>query len=355
MRPLIAEIRLAHAEHNYRLARARHGGRALATIKANGYGHGALQLARHLSACADGFAVSCLEEAVSLRDAGIDLPILLLEGVFEAAELREVEQRGLWLVVQNPEQLAGVLASRPAHPYRVWLKMDSGMHRAGFAPDDYRQAWDRLLSSTKVDAIVKMTHFANADAVDPADTARQIEVFDRAVDGLPGAESLANSAGILLHPSARRDWARPGIMLYGASPCAGERVLADALKPVMRLKSRVFGVRELPAGQALGYGSTFVTSRPTRVGLVACGYADGYPRMAASGCPVAVDGGASCLIGRVSMDMLMVDLTDLPASGIGSEVELWGDLVPVNQVAESAGTVGYEVLCNVKRAHFEYC
>jgi len=352
MRPLIAEIRLANLAHNYRLARSLHGGRALATIKANAYGHGAVRCADYLSDCADGFAVAFLEEALSLRAAGITLPILLLEGVFEAAELDEVEQQNLWLVVQSHAQLAMLLAFPCKRRFNVWLKMDSGMHRAGFAPNEYRTVWQQLISSGKVESIVKMSHFANADVLDSQDTARQMAVFDDAAHGLAGAVSLANSAAVLAQAPARRDWGRPGIMLYGASPF--ESASSEALKPVMRLKSQVFSVRELAAGTAIGYGLHYVTQRPTRVGLVACGYADGYPRTAASGCPLAVDGQLTQLIGRVSMDMLMVDLTEIPSAGLGSEVELWGDVVAVNQVAQQAGTLGYELLCNVKRARFDY-
>jgi alanine racemase len=352
MRPLIAEIRLDNFRDNYLHARALHGGRALATVKANAYGHGVVRCARHVADCADGFAVAFLEEALVLREAGIRQPIVLLEGVFDRQELAEVEQYGLWPVVQSHEQLAMVLASSPRQPYQVWLKMDSGMHRAGFSPVEYRAVWQQLMHSGKVSSIVKMTHLANADAPELPDTARQLHAFDLAAEGLAGETSLANSAAVMVHRDACRDWARPGIMLYGASPFADDG--QAGLKPVMRLKSRVFRTRELAAGEGLGYGMTFVTERPTRVGLVACGYADGYPRTAANGTPVMVDGVRSRLIGRVSMDMLMVDLTDIPMAGVGSEVELWGDQVLVNQVAAQAGTLGYELLCNVKRAHFEY-
>lgn len=353
MRPLIAEIRLEHLAHNYRLARALHGGRALATLKANAYGHGAVRCAQSLSGCADGFAVACLEEALNLRESGVRLPILLLEGVFDAAELKDVEQHDLWLVVQSHEQVAMLLKATSRHKFSVWLKMDSGMHRAGFSPQEYPAVWQGLMASGKVASIVKMSHFANADVPAAGDTQRQIAVFDAAAQGLSGAESLANSAGVLAHDAARRDWARPGIMLYGVSPLASGGMVD--LKPVMRLSSRVFRVRELSAGEALGYGLSYVTRSPTRVGLVACGYADGYPRMTASGCPVSVAGQPSQLIGRVSMDMLMVDLSEIPMAGVGSEVELWGERVAVSQVAEQAGTIAYELLCNVKRARFEYC
>lgn len=353
MRPLIATIRLDHFRHNYLLARQLHGGRALAVVKANAYGHGAVRCAQAVADVADGFAVACLEEALQLRAAGIEAPILLLEGVFEADELREVQAHGLWLVVQSEHQLQMLLQSPADKPYRVWLKMDSGMHRAGFFPQDYAAAYQRLAASGKVDAIVKMTHFARADEPAVMMTAEQIASFDAAIAALPGESSLANSAGIMVHAAARRDWGRPGIMLYGADPLPVGAANVQ-LKPVMRLTSRVFAVRELAAGEPVGYGNNFVTTRPSRVGLIAGGYADGYPRLASTGSPVMIDGVRSRIIGRVSMDMITVDLTDVPQAGIGSEVELWGDAISVNEIAACAGTISYELLCNIKRAHFVY-
>ncbi|MGL6069806.1 alanine racemase [Craterilacuibacter sp.] len=350
MRPLFAEIRLDALRDNYRTARALSGGRTLAVVKANAYGHGALRCARVLEDEADGFAVACIEEALALREGGIRAPILLLEGVFEADEYRLCAEQDLWCVVQNETQLAMLEASGVSVPLHIWLKMDSGMHRAGFAPEDYALAWQRLQASGKVTAIVRMSHFARADEPEQPMTLAQIETFDAACRQLGGDESLANSAGLMAHPRARRAWSRAGIMLYGINPLPQGR--GPELKPVMRLASRVFGVREIAAGEPLGYGNNFVAKCPTRVGLVACGYADGYPRLASSGSPVAVDGQRTQVIGRVSMDMLTVDLTDLPQAGIGSEVELWGDVVNVNEVAAAAGTIAYEVLCNVKRARF---
>lgn len=352
-RPLQATIRLDHLYHNYLTARELAGGKALAVVKANAYGHGAVACARALAAITDGFAVACLEEAVQLRQAGITLPILLLEGVFEASELAEVDALDLWMVVHQPEQLVMLEASAPAHPYNVWLKMDSGMHRAGFAPADFAAAHQRLLDSGKVEKITLMSHFARADEADSSASTEQVVAFQQAAAGLSGEISLANSAGLIGWPEARRGWGRAGIMLYGSNPFTDGAVHAD-LKPVMRLTSRVFAVRELAAGEPIGYGASFHTERPTRVGLVACGYADGYPRLASTGSPVAIDGIRSRIIGRVSMDMLTVDLTDLPHAGVGSEVELWGDTVSVNEVAAQAGTISYELLCNVKRAAFSY-
>lgn len=351
MRPARALIDLDALRHNYRLARSRHGGRALAVVKANAYGHGAVRCAYALASDADGYAVACLEEAQELRAAGITAPILLLEGVFEASELEAVERESLWMVVHHAEQLRLIEQAYPAQPYTVWLKVNSGMNRAGFAPEAAAAAWQRLNDSGKVGEITLMTHFARADEPQVISTATQIARFDAATAGLPGARSLANSAGVLGWPDAHRDWARPGILLYGADPMPA---VDNGLQPVMTLESRVMAVRELAAGESLGYGARFQAKHPTRVGLVAMGYADGYPRSAPDDTPVSVDGQPTGLIGRVSMDMLTVDLTELPAAGLGSRVELWGREVSVNEVAQRAGTIAYELLCNVKRVRFEY-
>jgi len=352
-RPSLARIDLGALRHNYALARRLHGGRAFAVLKANAYGHGALRCAQALAGVADGFAVAFLEEALALRAAGIDGPILVLEGVFEAAELRDVQAHGLWTVVHHEAQLRMIEAAAAATPppLQVWLKADSGMGRAGFALADMAAAHARLSACSQVEQVVLMTHFARADEPSEAATARQIAAFDAATAGLPGLRSLCNSAGVLAWPAGHRDWARPGILLYGADPMPEP---AGGLKPVMTLESEVFAVRTLQPGDALGYGARFVADRPTRVGLVAIGYADGYPRIAPTGTPVAVDGRPSRLVGRVSMDMLTVDLTDLPEAGIGSRVELWGAQVDVNVVARAAGTVSYELLCNVKRVPLVY-
>jgi len=351
MRPARALIDLAALRHNYRLARTRHGGRALAVVKANAYGHGALRCAQTLAAEADGFAVACLEEALALRAGGIAQPILLLEGVFEVAELEQVVQHDLWLVVHHEAQLRMIETTALAARLHVWLKVNSGMNRAGFVDAAVAAAWLRLQASGKVAAITLMTHFAQADEPQLSTTLEQIERFDRAAHGLSGAHSLANSAAILGWPQAHRDWARPGILLYGADPMPGEN---NGLQPVMSLLSSVMAVRDIAPGEALGYGARYVATRRTRVGLVAMGYADGYPRAVPDGTPVAIDGQASRIIGRVSMDMLTVDLSALPDAGIGSQVELWGREVAINRVAAAAGTIAYELLCNVKRVSLSY-
>lgn len=351
MRPLVAHIHLNHLRHNYQLAKDVHGGKILAVLKANAYGHGAARCAAALADLADGFAVACLEEAMQLRHAGVAQPIVLLEGVFSADEYKLVNKHGLWPVVQNQIQLDWFLAYEWQQKPTVWLKMDSGMHRAGFFPQDYAAAFYTLKDCRQANNIVKMTHFACADELDKGTTAAQIQTFDAVCQSLPGETSLANSAAIFAHPKARRDWGRIGIALYGSSPIANQTY---GLKPVMHLKTRIFGIRELDSGESMGYGATFTTTKAMRLGLIACGYADGYPRLASTGAPVSIDGKPSSVIGRVSMDMMMVDLTHLPEAKISSEVELWGENVSINNVAACAGTISYEPLCNVKRAYFKY-
>ena len=350
MRPLRADIRLDRLRENYQTLKRLHGGKMLAVLKADAYGHGAVRCAHALADLADGFAVAFLEEAVELRKQGITQPIVLLEGVFDAAEYAAVDEYGLWPVVADQWQLETLLKHEWKTPVKVWLKMDSGMHRAGFFPHNYASAYTALAQSGKVSDIVKISHFACADEEERGMTEMQLEAFDLACEGLEGEESLANSAAILNIPEARRDWGRAGLALYGISPFGG---VDERLKPVMRLTSRVFGERVLQPHSPIGYGATFYTSKSTRVGLIACGYADGYPRRASTNSPVAVEGKRSRIIGRVSMDMITVEL-DASKEGLGAEVELWGDIVNINEVAEAAGMIPYEIFCNVKRAKFTY-
>jgi alanine racemase len=348
-RPARIEIDLAALRHNHRLLRRLHGGRVLAVLKADAYGHGAECCASALADEANGLAVAFGDEAAALRAAGVQSALLVLEGVFGARELDRAARERWWIVVHHEEQLRMIERCPTTQPLHVWLKVDTGMHRCGFEPSAVRGAYQRLLASGKVASITLMTHFARADEPDQHFTAQQIARFDDATAGLPGPRSLANSAGVLYWPGARRDWARCGIALYGADPRGGQ-ASGTALRPVMKVRSEIIAVREVAAGEAIGYGARFVADRATRVGLVAFGYADGYPRRAGNGTPVAVDGHRAALVGRVSMDMLTVDLTDLPSAGIGSKVELWGDQISVGEVAASAGTIAYELLCNAKRA-----
>ena len=349
MRPARALIDLEALRHNYRLAREISGARALAVVKADAYGHGATRCAAALEGEADGFAVACIEEALELRYAGIRKPILLLEGFFEESELGLIDQHQLWCVVHATWQVEAIERARPARPLQVWLKLDSGMHRVGLHPAEYRDAHARLLASGKVEKIVLMSHFARADELDCPRSEEQVALFEQARAGLQAEVSLRNSPAILGWPTIASDWVRPGIMLYGATPFEQDQAEAARLRPVMTLESKIISVRELPAGEPVGYGARFVAERPTRVGVVAMGYADGYPRHAATGTPIMVDGQMTRLIGRVSMDMLTVDLTDLPGAGLGSRVELWGRNVSASAVAYGCGSIPYQLFCNVKR------
>lgn len=351
-RPSRALIDLDALRHNHALARQRHGGRVLAVLKANAYGHGSLPCAQALTGLADGFAVAFLDEALALRAGGIRAPILVLEGVFAMQELDAVQEHALWTVVHHAEQLRMIEQSAASvQKLNVWLKVDSGMRRAGFALHEAKAAHARLLASGKVAQITLMSHFACADEPDAGMTREQIAAFDAATAGLAGERSLSNSAGVLAWPQANRDWARPGILLYGANPVPGD---VQDLRPVMRLESAVFAERTLQPGDCLGYGASFVATQAVRVGLVAMGYADGYPRTAPTGTPVMVGDRLVRTLGRVSMDMMTVDLSDAPGEGVRSPVELWGARVAVNTVAARAGTIAYELLCNVKRVPLVY-
>jgi alanine racemase len=359
MRPARAVIDLDALRHNYNLARQVSQTRALAVIKADAYGHGAVRCALALESDADGFAVACIEEALELRDAGIRSPILLLEGFFEGSELELIVEHDFWCVIHAEWQIDAIERARLKVPLTVWLKLDSGMHRVGLDPAAFEQGWQRLRTNRNVKDIVLMSHFARADELDQPYTEKQLEVIQTIHGAYPAAISLCNSPAILGWPQVRQihqpaDWIRPGIMLYGASPFEHPQDLAAQLKPVMRLTSRIIAIRDLPTGEPIGYGARFVCGRPTRVGVVAMGYADGYPRHAPSGTPVRVDGQPTVLIGRVSMDMLTVDLTELLGAHVGSEVELWGGETSINDVAQLAGTIPYQLLCNLKRVHRIY-
>lgn len=354
MRPARALIDLQALRHNYQLARELSGAKALAVIKADAYGHGAVRCAQALQAEADGFAVACIEEALVLRAAGIHGPVLLLEGFFEASELELIVQHDLWCVVHSLWQLEAIEKASLSKPITVWLKLDSGMHRVGLHPKDYQSAYQRLQATGKVARIVLMSHFARADELDCSASNDQVAVFQAARQGLNAEISLRNSPAVLGWPQIPSDWVRPGIMLYGSTPFEVQQAQAQRLQPVMTLESKVISVRELPAGEPVGYGARFISQRPTRVGVVAMGYADGYPRLAPTGTPVMVAGKRSQLIGRVSMDMLCIDLTDVPEAGLGSPVELWGKNVLASDVAIQAGTIPYQIFCNLRRVPLVY-
>ncbi len=317
----------------------------LAVVKANAYGHGLVNVAQELDQ-ADGFAVACLAEAQRLRNAGIDKPLLLLQGALDKAELELAHQLAVELVVHHSGQIELLEQADRSKSFRVWLKVDTGMHRLGVALRDVDACWQRLLDCAAVsDRPRLMTHLANADDVADQATLRQVNRFYD-LDMAAGTEcSIANSAGILAWPDSHADWVRPGIMLYGVSPFTSGNGEAIGLQPVMTLTSQLIAVKTLLKGATVGYGGTWECPEDMPVGVVAIGYGDGYPRHAASGTPVLVNGQRVPLIGRVSMDMLCVDLRTVPEANPGDQVILWGEGLPVEEVAHYAGTIGYELLC----------
>jgi alanine racemase len=334
--------------HNLRRVRAAAPGRRVAAaVKADGYGHGLLQVAAALDA--DAFAVASIEEALSLREAGITRPVLLLEGVFEAAELPLCARHGLEIAVHHPEQLRMLDSVRVEQPLRVWLKIDTGMHRLGLAPDTVAASLQRLRDCTAVDGrqIGFMSHLARADERDNAATRQQVQQFETATAGLPGARSLANSAAILGWPDTHFEQVRPGIMLYGASPFVDSLAPDEGLRPVMTLSTRLISIKRLRKGEPVGYGGTWTCPEDMDVGVAAVGYGDGYPRHAPSGTPVLIGGREAALIGRVSMDMITLDLRRHPEARIGDPVLLWGEGLPVERIAAAAGTISYTLLCGV--------
>jgi alanine racemase len=350
MRPAKALIDLDALRHNYRLAKRLGGGKALAIVKADAYGHGAVPCARALEAEADGFGVACIEEALELREAGIKAPILLMEGCFDADELPLVVAHDLWIAVSTPAQVEAVLAFPTTSTLHLWLMLDSGMHRLGLSPEAFRDAHAKLSALPHVAPLVLASHLARADELGSTRTLEQWDTFRRATAGLAGETSLCNSAAALGWPQLRNDWSRPGLMLYGADPLLPQpNAHVDSLRPVMTLESRIFCVRDIGVGEPVGYGARFVAERPTRVGVVAMGYADGYPQFAPNGTPALIDGAPGKLIGRVSMDMLTVDLTDHPQAGIGSRVQLWGNAPTVAELSPRCNTSAYRLLCGLKR------
>jgi alanine racemase len=346
-RPISARIHPDAVRHNLQLVkRTAPSSRVWSVIKANAYGHGIERIYPALAE-ADGIALLDLDEAVRVRELGWTKPILLLEGVFEPRDVETAERHRLTISVHCDEQLALLKAARPRERIDIQLKMNSGMNRLGFRPGDFARAFSRATEIGSIGAIGLMSHFANADdgTID-----WQIDAFDAATRTLPGTRSLSNSAAVLWHPAAHRDWVRPGTILYGASPTGCARHIEGiGLRAAMTLSSRIIGVQTLAPGETIGYGRTFTADRAMTVGVVACGYADGYPRHAPTGTPVMVDGVRTRIVGRVSMDMLTVDLTPCPAAGIGSAVELWGERVLVDEVAEPSGTIGYELMCALAR------
>lgn len=342
-RPITATIDLAALGHNLGVARthAPHA-KVFAVVKANAYGHGLLRTAGALRE-ADGFAVLEFDAAIRLRDAGYTQRIVLLEGFFDAREAVAGAARKIASVVHTAEQFAWIAPLPAGSRLDVLLKINSGMNRLGFAPQAVRGAYETLQESPGIGKITLMSHFADADGA--GGVAAQMAVFERAVAGIAAPRSLANSAATLRYPETHFDWIRPGIMLYGSSPFTDRSAAELGLKPVMTLASEIIGVCDLKPGDTVGYGGTFRAERVMRIGIVACGYADGYPRHAPSGSPVRVGERMTTTVGRVSMDMLCADITGMPGAGIGTPVVLWGEGNPIDAVAQAAGTVSYELMC----------
>lgn len=364
-RPISATISLSSLSHNLRIVaqQLEQGGvqagrprpNIWAVIKANAYGHEIGNAVQGFSQ-AEGLAMLDLNEAVRCREAGWTRPIMLLEGFFEPADIAVLERYRLTTAVHCQEQLDMLTAASVAQPIDAFVKLNSGMNRLGFPEADYRAAYklaQALQERGTLKMLGKMTHFARADD-DPATTRQQLQVFNQATQGLPGKVSVCNSAATLTPglwaslPDHQEQWVRPGICLYGASPFADQSADALGLRPAMTLSAKLISVRSIPAGEGIGYGHTFTSTEPMRIGVVSCGYADGYPRHAATGTPITVAGVRTRLLGRVSMDMLAVDLTSVPQAHVGSPVVLWGEGGPsVDEVAQAAGTIGYELLCAV--------
>jgi alanine racemase len=350
-RPILATIDPAALHHNLNRSRlAAPEAKIWAVVKANAYGHGIERVFEGLRS-ADGFALLDLDEAQRVRALGWRGPVLLLEGVFEPRDLELCSRLDLWHTVHCDAQIDMLAAHKTNVSHRVFLKMNSGMNRLGFTPERYRSAWSRLNALTQVDEVSLMTHFSDADG--GLGIAAQMAVFAEVTQDLPGERSLSNSAATLRHPDAvaTSDWIRPGISLYGSSPDHPEHTAADwDLHPAMTLSSKIIATQSIGTGTSVGYGSKFTAEAPMRIGVVACGYADGYPRTCPTGTPVLVDGVRTRLVGRVSMDMVTVDLTATPQADLGSTVTLWGRaangaVLGIDEVAHAVGTLGYELMC----------
>jgi alanine racemase len=345
LRPIQARISLSALRHNYAVAKrtAPHS-RVFAVVKANAYGHGLERVAKAL-AHADGFATLELDGALMLRERLPDTPILLLEGFFEPAELHAIASAGLATALHCEEQLRMLELEAPGEALDVWFKVNTGMNRLGFPLSEVPSALERLRQSRKARSITLMTHFGTADG--PQGVREAMQRFSEAVRGITLPRSAANSAALFAHPGSHLDAVRMGICLYGATPFAERSAQSLGLRPVMTLSSKLIAVQQLQPGDCVGYGAEFECDRPMRIGVVACGYADGYPRHAPTDTPVLVGGARTRTVGRVSMDMITVDLSPVPEARVGTPVVLWGEGIPVDEVALAARTVGYELLCAV--------
>lgn len=355
-RPTQILIDISALQHNCQLAQSLSpSSQTVAVIKADAYGHGAIEIARALQNIVSMFAVSSLDEAMELRADGIQLPVLLLEGCFSADELQTACSQGIQVVMHNQEQVR-MLAELTANQHLVaWLKVDTGMHRLGFNMQQAITAYEQLSASDSVSDVILMTHLSVADELDDAFTRDQIHKFNLCKDAIEKTASqgiktsIGNSAGISGWSCARADWDRPGIMLYGLSPFSADVDACKALIPVMTFQSQVIAIRRIEINETVGYGNTWKAQVPSVIATVAVGYGDGYPRNAKSGTPVIVNGQRAKLCGRVSMDMITLDVTGLDNISVGSEVELWGNQLSANEVAQWADTIGYELITRMPK------
>lgn len=323
--------------------------KVLAVLKANGYGHGLVTIAKALPQ-ADAFGVARIEEALELRTAGVIKPIVLLEGVFNAGDLAILAANNLQTIVHTKEQLHAILQADMDRPLKVWLKIDTGMHRLGIEPNQFKDFYFPLTESENVHSdLVLMSHFSCADDVNNSSTSEQFTLFNELTKGLPNPRSIANSAGVCGWESTHCDWIRPGLMLYGVSPLLDKTSANLGLKPVMTLQSSVIAIQRVKSGDTVGYGNAWQAKEDTNIGVIAIGYGDGYPRHANNGTPIWLNGRRVPLAGRVSMDMITVDLGNNAKDKIGDIATLWGDELPVEEIAQHSTTIPYELLCNITR------
>ncbi len=347
-RPTCININVAALKNNLERVRQFAPSRSvIAMVKANAYGHGIARVA-HALTTADAFGVASIEEGLILRDAGITQPIILVEGVFHEDELAEAARYRFTLVVHHMPHVEMLERIKVDKPFHIWLKINTGMNRLGIDPDLFPEIYQRLQNAASiVKPIGLMTHFADADVIDGSETQSQIDKFNQVTAHYPGPRSLANSAAIISCPSAHGDWVRPGLMLYGAAPFPGHCGHEYNLQPVMTLWSRLIAITNVKKGSKIGYGGTYTAPEDMRVGVVGVGYGDGYPQFANNGTAVLVNDVECPLVGRVSMDMLTVDLRHQPNANINDKVILWGDGLPVERVAISSGTSAYEILTRI--------
>ena len=349
-RPVAVELDLTALQHNVkRIREIAPQSKILAMVKANAYGHGLIPIARVLDSSVEGFGVSCSEEALYLRQAGIKQRIVLMEGLFSAAELPLLDQYQLDTVIHDQRQLDLLTQQKLPKPVNVWIKINTGMNRLGLSIQDFPEVLQRCQACVWIEVICVMTHFSSADHPSEETTLQQIEQFEQVTSDVKIAKSLANSAAILSYPRSHTEWIRPGLILYGVSPFADKSGLQHGLKPVMNLKSAIIAINQLQPGDRVGYSGTWIAPDNRRIGVVAIGYGDGYPHSAEAGTPVLVNEQLTELVGQVSMDMLTVDLSTQPEAKQGDPVFLWGAGLPIEQVANSTSTFRYELLCGINR------